>query len=354
MIRADSAAVSNGSRSGRSNQVRCVPSHAGSVLRDVGPTAVTKEELTLADPKARVNFAPRLTSDAAEELAARSGLREMGVRPPLGHYVNGVWGRRSFIWSLSSSRAYARNQGSYLGQAWTVLRPILDAGVYIVIFGFIFHTSAPGIENRVAFITIGALSYSLFQQIVMAGISSIPADLALIRSHQFPRAVVPLSAALSEAVLFGPVMAAMIILAMLTGLIPRMAPVLPHWSWLLLPVAAVLLTTFSAGVALFFARLGARAPDIAKVIPFFLTLGRYASGATFFVAGLMGPHAWYRPIVLHQPAQVYLQLMRSVFGNEPIIPMSGALWLEAVAWAVGVFALGMLFFWGAEETYGRD
>jgi len=279
----------------------------------------------------------------------------MGVRPPFGRYIRGVWGRRSFIWNLASSRAYVRNQGSYLGQAWTVLRPILDAATMIIIFGFIFHSSAPGIQNRAAFILIGSFTYTFFQQIVMAGIGSISSDLQLIRSHQFPRAVVPLSTVMTETVLFGPILIAMVILVLFTGLLPGMGGFeTPHWSWLLLPVAAALLAIFSAGGALFFARIGARTPDVANVVPFLLSLGRFASGATFSIAGLTGQHSWFRPLLLHQPVQIFLELFRSVFGNEPHIPMSSALWLQAGAWAVGFFALGFIFFWGAEETYGRD
>lgn len=314
-----------------------------------------KEEPTLTDSKSRVTVAPRLASPEAESLALQSGLRQMGVRPPLGLYITGLWARISFIWNLSSSRAYVKNQGSYLGQAWTVLKPILDAATMIIIFGFIFHTSAPGIHNRAAFIVIGSFTYSFFAGIVTGGISSIQGDLQLIRSHQFPRAVVPLATALTDAILFGPVMIAMVILVVLTGFLPSMAgPVVPHWSWLLLPFAAALLAIFSTGGALFFARIGARTPDIANVIPFLLSLGRFASGATFSIAGLTGEHSVFRLILLHQPVQIFLQLFRSAFGNEPSIPMSGSLWLQAAVWAVVVFVVGFLFFWGAEETYGRD
>ena len=320
-----------------------------------GVTERVKEEPSLADPKSGVAVASRLTSEQARALATESGLREMGVRPPFGSYVRGVWNRRSFIWNLSSSRAYVRNQGSYLGQAWTVLRPILDSITMIIIFGFIFNSSAPGIHNRAAFILIGSFAYTLFNSIVMAGITSIQSDMQLIRSHQFPRAVVPLATVMTETVLFGPIMIAMVILVVLTGFLPHMGGVVwPHWSWLLLPVAAVLIAMFSAGGALFFARLGARTPDIANVVPFLLSLGRFASGATFSVAGLMGSHTWFRPIVLHQPLQIYLELFRSCFGNEPAVPMSWSLWLQAIAWAVGIFAIGFIYFWGAEETYGRD
>lgn len=308
----------------------------------------------MADQKAEVPLAPRLSSADAEAVAAEAGLSEMGVRPPLGRYIRQVWQRRSFIWNLSASRAYSRNQGSYLGQSWAVLRPVLDAAVYVIIFGFLFHTSAPGIENRAAFITIGTFTYTLFQTAVMSGLNSIPANLQLIRSHRFPRAVVPLATVMTETVLFAPILVAMMLVTMVTGLLPGMGAVVPTWSWLLLPFAAALLAIFSSGVALFFARLGARAPDIANAMPFFLTLGRYASGGMFLISAMVPDGMWIKPILLHQPVAIFLELFRSAFGNEPLIPMTPTLWLEAILWTVGVFAIGFLYFWRAEETYGRD
>ena len=308
----------------------------------------------MADQKAEVPLAPRLTSAESEALAARAGLDEMGVRPPLGRYIKQVWQRRSFIWNLSASRAYSRNQGSYLGQAWAILRPVLDAAVYVIIFGFLFHSSAPGIENRAAFITIGTFTYSLFQTSVMSGLNSVPTNLQLIRSHKFPRAVVPLATVMTETVLFAPILVAMTAVVLVTGVLPGMGVVVPTWSWLTLPFAAVLLAVFSAGVAMFFARLGARAPDIANAMPFILTLGRYASGAMFLIPAMVPDGLWLKPILIHQPVAIYLELFRAAFGNEPLIPMTAGLWLEATAWAVGVFAIGFLYFWRAEETYGRD
>ena len=308
----------------------------------------------MADQKAEVPLAPRLTSAESEALAARAGLDEMGVRPPLGRYIKQVWQRRSFIWNLSASRAYSRNQGSYLGQAWAILRPVLDAAVYVIIFGFLFHSSAPGIENRAAFITIGTFTYSLFQTSVMSGLNSVPSNLQLIRSHKFPRAVVPLATVMTETVLFAPILVAMTAVVLVTGVLPGMGVVVPTWSWLMLPFAAVLLAVFSAGVAMFFARLGARAPDIANAMPFILTLGRYASGAMFLISAMVPDELWLKPLLLHQPVAIYLELFRAAFGNEPLIPMTAGLWLEATAWAVGVFAIGFLYFWRAEETYGRD
>src|SRR5699024_8232526 len=137
-----------------------------------------------------------------------------------------------------------------------------DAGVYVIIFGFLFHSSAPGIDNRAAFIVIGTFTYSLFQTSVMSGLNSLPANLQLIRSHKFPRAVVALSAVMTETVMFAAFLVAMMVMTMVTGLLPGMGAVVPTWSSPLLPFAAVLLTVSSSGLALFFTRVGARALDI--------------------------------------------------------------------------------------------
>ena len=296
---------------------------------------------------------PRLTSDQARQLAETSGLRQMGVRPPLGRYIAAVWTRRSFIWNLSASRAYTRNQGSYLGQAWNVLRPILDAGVYVIIFGVVLQVTE-GVLNRAAFITVGTFVYRLFATSVSTGAASIPDNIDLVRSHQFPRAIVPLATTMTEVVLFGPVLAAMLVVSFLTGFLPNMAPVNPTWSWLLIPFAAALLALFALGLGMLFSRLGARTPDIANILPFFLGLGQFASAVMFIPEQRASSGSFHYHLLQDQPVRVFIELFRGLVGAEGTIPLSGRLWTLAVAYAVGVFVIGVIVFWRREETYGRD
>ena len=101
----------------------------------------------------------------------------------------------------------------------------------MIIFGFLFHSIAPGIENRAAFITIGTFTYSLFQTSVMSGLNSVPTNLQLIRSHKFPRAVVPLATVMTETVLFAPILVAMTAVVLVTGVLPGMGVVVPTGSW---------------------------------------------------------------------------------------------------------------------------
>jgi len=301
---------------------------------------------------------PRLTSIEALAVAKRAGLREMGVRPPLLRYLKETWARRSFVWNLSASRAYTRNQGSYLGQAWNILSPTLEALVFIIIFGFVFG-ARQGIENIAAYIIIGTLSYSFFTRTVTAGSAAISGNIDLIRSHQFPRSIVPAATSLTEVVLFAPAVLVMVILSILSGFLPGegLGPVFPRLTWLLIPGAVALLALFSMGVAFILARLGARTPDIANVLPFFLSLGRFGSGVMFPLSTMIGPShqgTWWARVIENQPIAVYLNLIRACFGNEPSARLTRSLWVQAIIWAVATFVLGFLFFWRSEEVYGRD
>jgi len=289
------------------------------------------------------------------QLARKSGLRQMGVRPPLSRYLSALEERSSFIWNLSLSKAYAKNQGSYLGQAWNIIRPLLDAVVYVIVFGFFFPSGQQ--RNVIAFITIGTFVYAFMQRMITAGVDAIPNNLQLIRSHQFPRAIIPGSACLTEALLFVPAFVVMIVICMVSGLFPGMGAVVPRVTWLLFPFALILVTMFGLGVGLLLARLGAHTPDIANIVPFFLSLGRFGSGVMFSITAMMSQetlHSWLGLIVRYQPFAVYLDLIRACFGYDPAIALTPQLWLSAILWALVTFVGGFLFFWGAEQTYGRS
>jgi teichoic acid transport system permease protein len=298
-----------------------------------------------------------LTSAESAKVAKAAGLRQMGVRPNLLHYIHLVWNRRSFIWNLSASKAYTKNQGSYLGQAWNILRPTLDALVFIILFGFGFRAGRDGVANIAAFIVIGTFTFSFMQGLITSGVSSIRSNLSLVRSHQFPRAVVPLSVCMTDVVLFAQKLIAMLVIVFLCGFLPGMGHVPLTWTWLLTPVVAALSGIFAMGVGMFFARLGARTPDLANIVPFFLNLLRFASGVMFSISARISPanhDTWWARIIEYQPFAVYLNLMRACFGNDPNFQMSTLMWVLAVVYAVGFFVLGFIFFWGAEETYGRE
>ena len=300
------------------------------------------------------NTPQHLTSPEAKALAEANGLRVMGQRPPLNRYVPALFKRRDLIWELADSSAYARNQGSYLGQAWAVLDPLLLAIFYVLVFGMLFPPSA-AVHNTVGFITVGVFTYTFFQNSVLGGAGSILGQQDLIRSHQFPRAVVPISIVITEAIRFFPAMMVMVAITWFSRFLPGMTPVPISWRWLLAIPAFLLLTAFITGMAMLFARLCARAPDLRSVLPFFFSLLMLGSGAMFpmsqFANAFSGP---ILTMLNWQPMGVYLYLMRSALLREDVATLSWQMWIAGLMWAVVSLVLGFIFFWRAEASYGRE
>ena len=293
-----------------------------------------------------------LTSGEARRIATEHGLRPMGVRPPFGEYVRSLWGYRSFIQVLATSKAYAKNRNNYLGQFWTILTPILNAAVYIIIFGFVIGTRK-GIENVIAFIVIGTFVFRFFEHSVSSGAKAIRGNLSLVRSVRFPRAVLPISTVLTELTIFLPEAVVMCVITFGAGFVPGLGPVPITWKWLLLPGAIALLWVFNTGCAFFMARWVAVAPDVQNLIGFAMRFIMYGSGVLFSIDHFVGNET-IAGLLQHQPVAVFLYLFRACLANEPTIHMSLSIWLWAAGWAVAVFAAGFVYFWRGEERYGRD
>ncbi|WP_246482745.1 ABC transporter permease [Brachybacterium halotolerans] len=288
-----------------------------------------------------------------EETARSNGLERMGVRPRLGEYLGELWRRRTFIRVLAVSKSQASNQNTYLGQVWALLTPILNAAVYILIFGFILKVGRAGIENTIAFIVVGVFFFRFFERSIHAGSKAIRSNLNLVRSVHFPRAVLPVSGVLAELTTLLPALVVMCLIAYFSGLLPNEGDVPLAWRWFLLIPAVILTWAFSTGCAFIMARLVAQTPDIDNLIPFGTRLLMYASGVIFSIDHFLGSFSWGW-IMKYQPVAVYLELARSAILNEPSAPLDPTMWLIGLGWAIVFLVGGFLFFWQGEETYGRN
>ncbi len=285
---------------------------------------------------------PSSTEDPAE-LARQYGLTQMGVRPPLGEYLRQLWGRRHFITTLATSKAYARNQGSYLGQLWTVLTPLINAAVYFFVFGVLLGTRG-GVENFPAFLVIGVFLYRFTTNSVTAGARCLSKNYSLVRSLHFPRAVLPASTTLTELATLTPALLVMVTIVLITGERPR-------WTWLLLPFAVAMHWLWNTGMAFIMARATSRIPDLTNLLPFVLRILMYVSGVFFSVDHYVGDGLLGK-VMTFQPLAVYLGLARSCLLEQ--FPIQPLMWWVGLGWAIAFLIAGFLLFWRAEETYGRD
>ncbi|CQR63747.1 ABC transporter permease [Streptomyces leeuwenhoekii] len=292
--------------------------------------------------------APPATDLAA--LAARHGLSVSGARPSLPRYVRQLWARRHFITAFATAKLTAQYSQAKLGQVWQVMTPLLNAAVYYFIFGLLLQTKQ-GVPDYVPFLVTGVFIWTFTQSSVMAGTRAISGNLGLVRALHFPRAALPLSFCLQQLqqLLFS--MAALVVILLAFGVPP--AP-----SWLLAVPALVLQFVFNAGLSMAMARLGAKTPDIAQLMPFVLRTWMYASGVMWSIDHMTsdrsGLPSWVGPLLQANPAAVYIDLMRfALIDTFHASQLPPHVWAIATGWALLAGVGGFVYFWKAEEMYGR-
>jgi teichoic acid transport system permease protein len=270
-------------------------------------------------------------------------MHRSGARPPLGHYLAQLWERRHFIISYTRANNEVMYSRSFLGQIWQVLTPLLNAGVYYLIFGLLLHTSR-GVHNFIAFLVIGIFVFHFLQQSVIRGARSISSNQGLIRSAHFPRASLPLSTTGQTFLQLLISLAVLVPIVLLTG--ER-----PDWQWVLLIADVALALLFAVGLSLTIARIGAHIPDTTALLPFVLRTWLYFSGIFYSVEAFTRHRHWLRIVLEVNPGATYVELARAALLNERSVP--GYLWVVASGWAVVAAVAGLLFFWAGEETYAR-
>ncbi|MEU4492428.1 ABC transporter permease [Streptomyces sp. NBC_00210] len=286
---------------------------------------------------------------SSADLAAKYGLSVSGARPGLVEYIRQLWSRRHFILAFSQAKLTAQYAQAKLGQLWQVATPLLNALVYYLIFALILGTKK-GISNEVfiPFLVTGVFVFTFTQSSVMAGVRAISGNLGLVRALHFPRASLPISFALQQLqqLLFS--MIVLFVIAIAFGSYPSL-------SWLLIIPALALQFVFNTGLALMMARLGSNTPDLAQLMPFIMRTWMYASGVMFSIPVMLkGKPSWIADVLQWNPAAIYMDLIRFAlidgYGSENLPPH---VWAFAIGWAILFGVLGFVYFWKAEERYGR-
>ena len=315
------------------------------------------------------------------QLAAEYGLRPSAARPPIMSYLRDLRRRWSFIMAFATARNIAMYTEARLGQLWQVLTPLLNAGVYFLIFGVLLHINR-GVPNYLAFLVTGVFVFNFTQRAFISTSKVITDSLPLIRALQFPRASLPLAYVMIE---FQQMLLSMAVLLVIIVSVPPFEPV--SWYWLLAVPVLLLQTIFNVGVGLFVARIGSQVNDFSQLLPFLLRTWMYMSGVLFSIAGLdLKTPRWVVALLEINPAALFITLMRyvlmqsqrlSVPGSKPYDARLCALWATkqkqyaydsaychysanpahfwyyGIGWALLAVVVGFFFFWRAEAKYGR-
>uniref|UniRef100_A0AAU2JRR5 Transport permease protein n=1 Tax=Streptomyces sp. NBC_00049 TaxID=2903617 RepID=A0AAU2JRR5_9ACTN len=289
------------------------------------------------------------TSAELAQLAAAHGLTLSGARPSLPRYVAELWGRRHFVAAYATARMQATYSTAKLGQVWHLATPLLNAAVYYFIFGIVMHASH-GVPNYVPFLITGVFVWDFIGGSVNAGTRAVHGNLGLVRALHFPRASLPISTVVQLFQQLLVTMGALVLLLLAFGQTPSA-------SWLLAFPTLLLMAVFAAGCAMIMARVGSKSPDVSQLMPFVLRTWMYSSGVMWSIDQILTtdqlPH-WVLLLLKANPAAVYIDLMRfALIDTFDAHSLPHHAWPIAIGWALLAGVGGFIYFWKAEEEYGR-
>ena len=277
------------------------------------------------------------------EAVAKYRLQKIGERPHLAEYLRESFKRRTFAYTLARFNLQASTAKSSLGVAWLVLVPALQIMVYGLIFGFVLGSSRPA--NFLPYLITGIVLFQFVAGSFADGAKSITTNASLVRSLNFPRVLLPASAVISNMIRIVPLVALMLIALIVLG-----EPI--TWNWLLVIPDLVLMACFSAGLAMVAARLTVHFADLNQLVPFITRVAFYSSGIFFSVDKLTAGNAILQPIMESNPVHIFLQIARGSLVQGYSYDLNQ--WLFGSLWALASLSLGFVYFWRAEEKFGRN
>ncbi|GAA1812831.1 ABC transporter permease [Nesterenkonia flava] len=285
-----------------------------------------------------------------------SGLVRVGARPTLGQYLKQLWQFRHFLYYDSRSRVSSQNNFDSLGRVWMVVNPILLGLAFFVVFGLILESSR-GIANFLGYLVIGIFMFRFFTSAITGAANSIAGNQNVVQSFNFPRAALPLSAAVRELFASVPVFVVMALLAYFLGgyqITPDESnayDVELTWHWLLFFPAVALALMTMAGVGLLLARLVNSWNDTKHLITFGTRVLLYTS-CVFFSIERYERVPWMKTIVEHNPLFCVLDIVRHAWLYDGFADPHR--WVVLSVWAVASLVIGFIVFWLGEESYGKE
>jgi teichoic acid transport system permease protein len=272
-------------------------------------------------------------------------LRLLHTQLPTGRYLADMWARRDFVVAMPLEELRASHQDTLLGNLWHLGNPLLTTAVYYFVFGVLLGVDR-GIDNFILWLMVGVFAFGLTRGTVMGGSTSITSNLGLMRAIRFPRALLPVSVAISRLITFSFQLGVIVVVALATGEgISR--------RWLALPLIILVHTALNLGGAFTAARLNDAFRDVRELIPFMFRLLIFVSGVMFPLEVRLTGADIPPPILTLlrlNPIVPLLNMYRWVFLGDPVS-------LGGVAYALvasgALLAFGFWYFRAAELRYGR-
>jgi lipopolysaccharide transport system permease protein len=180
-----------------------------------------------------------------------------------------VWKCRGLIGQLTLRNIRVRYKQTVLGVLWAIIQPVLTMAVFL----YVIPRSAGPLPNSV-FVLAGLVPWFFFQTAVSTAANSVIGSEGLVTKVYFPRLAIPLASVASA--LVDLVVSFLVLAALMVWY-----GILPGASFLLLPLAVVLLTLAAIGIGTLIAALTVSYRDFRHAVAFVLPVWMLATPAIY-------------------------------------------------------------------------
>ena len=189
---------------------------------------------------------------------------------------------RHSLWLLTSRDLKVRYSTSFLGYFWSILDPLVMAGIYWFVFTQVFHRSGGvGHEPYIVFLLSGLLPWMWFTGAVSDTTRAFLREQKLIRSTKIPRTIWVLRLVCSKGIEFVASIPVIAVFAIFTG-------ATLHWEVFLSLLAIAMQAVLITGIGLIVAPLVVFFRDLERAIKLALRFLFYASPIIYSLDNLPG------------------------------------------------------------------
>lgn len=248
-------------------------------------------------------------------MSAEAERTVMPLREVHGPSALGGGARRFFdlLWLMSVTEFRRVYFGTVLGYLWSLIRPLMLFGVLLFVFTQVFRIGSDLVDHYPVFLLLGIVLFTFFQESTSNSVTSVVAQEGVVRKTQFPRLVIPLSTVLTGAFNLGLNLVVVFVFALAFG-------VDPAWSWLLFPIAAVVLFALTAAVSMALSVLYVRFRDVAIIWVVVAQVLFYATPILYPVNFKEATSTTYEHLLMVNPLAVIFEQVRVWVLHEPQAP----------------------------------
>lgn len=209
---------------------------------------------------------------------------------------------RALLAELVRTDFKLRYQGSVLGYAWSLLRPLFLFLILYIVFTKVFNLGKD-VPHYPVYLLLGIVLWNFFQEMTMQSLTSIVGRGELIRKISIPRWIIPISTSLSALINLG-LNLIVVLIFMIFSHVELMT------TDYILPLLIFEIYILSLGVSFFLSALFVKFRDMSYIWEVILQAGFYATPVIYALSRIT--NATFKKLIMMNPLSQIIQDSRYV------------------------------------------